>query len=113
MPRFEYKCEQCGTIVEEEKPVAEHDKAPEVCPVCGARNSMKQVITSPPAIDLTKAGPGTYFNDYRMWEKGAEPFDENIPRRRKDEIFSNRAEKGWKSLPKYNRKKLLEKHLIK
>ena len=114
MALYEYKCRKCGAIVEEEKPISEHDKAPEICPVCGAKDTMHQVITSPPGIDLTKAGPGTYFNDYRMWEKGAEPFDENIPKQREKEAYmKNRGEKGWRSLPKYNRKKLLEKHLVK
>ena len=35
MPRYEYRCEQCGETFEQRETIAEHETAKPKCPKCG------------------------------------------------------------------------------
>ena len=52
MPRYDYRCPECGAAFERERPMAE-SAAPAVCPVCGAAG--ERVLTMPRL--LFKADP--------------------------------------------------------
>jgi len=57
MPLYEYKCQQCGHVVEALQRAK--DKALETCPKCGG--PLRKLI-SPPAIQFK--GNGWYITDY-------------------------------------------------
>lgn len=40
MPKYDYACEECGAVFEDERPVERRDEEA-ACPVCGARARRK------------------------------------------------------------------------
>jgi putative FmdB family regulatory protein len=59
MPIYEYECEHCHARVELEQPLMEHS-APEVCPSCNCKHTMKRVFT---ASTVIFKGSGYYCTD--------------------------------------------------
>lgn len=66
MPIYEYECAECGMHREFIQKVS--DAAPVDCPGCGARNSLRRLISSP-AIQFK--GDGWYITDYSSKGKQA------------------------------------------
>jgi putative FmdB family regulatory protein len=59
MPIYEYKCESCQEVMEF---IQKFSDAPKTdCKICGARSSLKKMVSSP-AIQFK--GEGWYLTDY-------------------------------------------------
>ena len=60
MPIYEYKCSACGQTIELMQKIG--SKAPNSCPLCGAVNTLKKIISH---TSFELKGPGWYVTDYK------------------------------------------------
>jgi len=60
MPIYEYRCSVCGKTIELMQKIG--DKAPDLCPICGAFNSLKKLISH---TSFELKGSGWYVTDYK------------------------------------------------
>lgn len=48
MPRYDYSCNRCGTVLELTRMIAERDSVQSVvCPHCSAENALERILASP------------------------------------------------------------------
>lgn len=60
MPYYEYECDACHKSVTLEQSIADH-KAPETCPNCGRKATMRRVFANPATVVFK--GSGWYATD--------------------------------------------------
>ncbi|MGB9755478.1 MAG: FmdB family zinc ribbon protein [Desulfurella sp.] len=76
MPIYEYKCSACGESIELMQKMGA--KAPKTCPVCGAVNTLKKLISN---TSFELKGSGWYVTDYK-----------NNPKSTTSKVESNKGE---------------------
>lgn len=59
MAVYVYRCKQCGTVIEVERPISEYNSASPKCDSCGSETVR---VFTPPVIRFV--GPGFHVNDY-------------------------------------------------
>ena len=64
MPIYEYRCKQCGEIMELERRISER-KLPVKCDFCGSKKT-EQIISK---CDFALTGGGWYATDYKKHGK--------------------------------------------